>query len=83
MPNPNDASSDRRVRPIRPVIAGITAGAAWSGLHVPTAIDAATVAELVAAGVSIAIVAGGLLALMAELAEFGIRFGRSRIHFGR
>lgn len=79
----NDSPSAQKARPIRPFMVGMTAGALWAALHVPAAIDAASVAELAAAGLAIVIVSGGVLALMTELAGIGIRFGRSRLHYGR
>jgi hypothetical protein len=80
---PNNRSSDRGIRPVRPFMIGMTAGATWAGLHVPQAIDAASAAELAAVALAIAIVCGGALALFAEFVSIGIRLGRSRLHYGR
>jgi hypothetical protein len=71
------------MRPIRPFMIGMTTGAFWAALHVPPVIDAASAVELTATALAVAIVSGGVLALMAELASVGIRFGRSRTHYGR
>jgi hypothetical protein len=79
----DDSSSARDTRPIRPFMVGMTAGATWAGLHVPQAIDAASAAELAAVALAIAIVCGGVLALVTEFVGIGIRLGRSRLHYGR
>lgn len=63
-------------RPIRPLMVGVTAGALWAAAHMPGALTAASVAEVGAEALAIAIVAGGTLALMAEATSFGIRLGR-------
>jgi hypothetical protein len=71
------------MRPVRPFMVGMTAGALWAAAHVPQAMDAASGAELVAEAFAIAIVSGGVLALVTAIAGVGIRFGRARTRFGR
>jgi hypothetical protein len=83
LPMKADRSHDRPPRPIRPFLVGITAGALWAGLNVPPVVDAASAAELGAGALAAAIVCGGALALVTEVASVGIRFGRERLRHGR
>lgn len=69
-------NTSRPMRPIRPLMVGVTIGALWAALHMPGILNVGSITEVAAEALATAIVAGGTLAVMTEATSFGIRLGR-------